>query len=148
MSSWLSGCIYYGCIDWLRHQYGRPGSTKHDAHLRMLSLNRLFDVDDGEISEDSLWLAIPDVTSEAGDAGLVLREILACCPNDRYREAVLMSAAGATCAAIGRKFGVTESRVSQMLSVVRQRFDHGCVEPERREEWLWDCDTSPDGSWR
>lgn len=133
--SWLGGCVYYGMIDELRSN-GKPGSLRYVERLRSLSLDAPLEGRDGAGLE--LELAAPDDVVDETIAAATLRDLLAACPNDRYREVVVRAAAGEPNVEIGRRLGVGESRVSQMLTAVRRRLDHGRAWPS----------VFPPGSWR
>lgn len=130
---WLAGTIHFACIDWLRATYGRdPASARRQGTRDALSLNESVQNRPGmEATErGDLVPSRVDVVDESL-ARVQLAELLAACPTDRHRQVVVLAAAGEYLSEIGTRLGVTESRASQMLSLVRRRAG-GWQPPARR----------------
>lgn len=140
--AWLLTAVYRDCFDWLRGYYGKSGTTRNAVALA-LSLDAPV-VADGELV---LGETIPAPDVRQADFDLLLAEILDACPNDRYREIVLRTIAGETSALVGIRLGVSQGRVSQMLTTLRQRIEHdACIEPGGEAEWT--SGTSAAANWR
>jgi len=112
--------MMWDVLDTLRSQFGKAGSSR--ATIKFLSIHAQLS-DEGETDE---WeIADPNVVVDADGAICeeLLRELLGSCPSDRHREVVIRTAYGQTEFEIARHMGITESRVSQMLSKVRHLND-------------------------
>lgn len=129
-----------GCVDAFRYEVGRTKngeepSDKLKAVKRPHSLNKVV-VPTSKDGGEELEL-IDTIASDGpgpGDAIEFVDEVktmMAKIPVARHREVALRTANGETEAEIGRAMGVSESRISQILSQVRKRLE----EPGEVDRW-------------
>lgn len=152
--------MFFLVIDELRLLNGRrlvngnPGG-QYEMNRSMMSLNIHSSGNDGDSNERELLDTVEDPGAQidfekAGDLDEI-RGFLKRLPTARVREIILRRLAGESMREIGERFGITESRVSQIVSKI------GLIELEEEEveeakEWgkeeLWDGPFSLDVSWR
>lgn len=101
--------MFFDVLDDVRDKIGRRGSAK--ANAKTVALTKANPED-----EEYDWLGDPNAHvdfEKVGDAE-VLRDFLDRLPDDRYREIALRLVYGESQREVGERFGITESRVSQM----------------------------------
>jgi RNA polymerase sigma factor (sigma-70 family) len=114
---YLYGAMVNSIIDAVRGELGRrPGSIRSRTCSLLPETEASLVATAGD----------PVLRVEAEEA---LREILATCPNDRYREVLLRLANGESASSAATRLGVTESRVYQMVDKMR-----GLLAPEQRKK--------------
>lgn len=122
---------------------GRKGSQKSEHARRTMSLNRHATGKDGDSNESEAVDFIEDVRAQLdfdkmGDDEFV-REFIDGLRDDREREIAIRLANGDTMRQIGDRFGITESRVSQIVSTIKHRTKEDTVEePEGRVLLEWE----------
>jgi RNA polymerase sigma factor (sigma-70 family) len=129
-----------GCVDVLRETLGR---NRNEVRRRIYNARPIeYTTKDGEtvemeIADDPVFDPFEELVRMDG-----LRELIATIPPGRSREIMLRLADGQTMAQIGVHFGVTESRISQIVTKVRRMLEGG-------EKWSPQSDPfSLSGSWR
>jgi len=147
--SFLFQKMVYLVIDDLRRLHGRTAETR--AARRTLTLTPL----SGEFDEEYEWLSDPTAEDAFDSAERLefIHESLEALADDREREIALRLANGDRMREIGERFGVSESRISQLVARMRDREpdedepeSEPEPEPERRSEW--GKQLSLDVSWR
>lgn len=159
--SYLRKKMFYLVIDELRLFngrrliHGKPGG-RYEMNRGMVSLNVHSSGGDRESNETELVDMVEDAGAQlafdkVGDEEFV-RGFLASLPTDRMREIAIRLVHGETMKSIGDRFGISESRISQIVSKM-QLVEADQAEPDAEPvEWgreeLWDGPLSLDVSWR